>query len=311
MKTTTSHLARIITRSSSKQSYYTACLLVDKDLIDDCCRAYGYFRWADDFIDLNAFPKKDRVAFIKRQKNIVEQLYQGEIPTDLCPQEEIIVDLIHHDRGENSGLRSFIHNFMAILEFDAQRKGQPVSQQELIWYSNCLGRAVTDGIQYFVCNGHHYPEASNRYLAATAAHITHMLRDLISDLNEGYINIPREYLEEHNLNPKEVENPLMRAWVKAQVQLARQYFCEGKHYLDQLDVLRCKIAGYWYCVRFECVLTAIEKDAYVLLPDYNERRKISTKFKLVKQAITLIVQRISRYIRSGNFADFRNPTKNR
>ena len=44
-------LARSITQASSKQSYYTARLLVDRDLVDDCCRAYGYFRWADDVVD--------------------------------------------------------------------------------------------------------------------------------------------------------------------------------------------------------------------------------------------------------------------
>jgi len=294
MKTDTALLARTITRSSSKQSYYTACLLVDKDLVDDCCRAYGYFRWADDVIDLNSLPKEDRISFIERQNILIERLYQGENPTDLCLEEEIIADLIRHDRGNNSGLQSFIRNFMAILEFDALRKGQPINQQELTWYSDCLGRAVTDAIQYFVCNGFPYPDDTNRYLAATGAHITHMLRDLISDLDEGYINVPHEYLEEHSLYPQKVGNPHMRAWVKAQVQLARQYFREGKSYLDQLDVFRCKIAGYWYCVRFECVLDAIENDGYILRADYNERRKISTRLRLVKLTITLVIQHIFR-----------------
>ena len=295
-KSTTALLARNITRSSSKQSYYTACLLVDKDLVDDCCRAYGYFRWADDVIDLNSLQKEERIAFIIRQKELIEQAYRGEILSDLCPEEEIVADLIRHDREENSGLRSFIRNFMAILEFDAQRKERPINQQELTWYSDCLGRAVTDAIQYFVRNGYPYPDDPNRYLAATAAHITHMLRDLVSDLDEGYINIPREYLEEHSFNPREVESPPMRAWVKARVQLARQYFQEGKRYLDQLDVLRCKIAGYWYCVRFECVLDAIEKDGYILRADYKERRKFSIQFKLVQLVIKLTIWQITHRI---------------
>lgn len=297
MKPETAILAHTITRSSSKQSYYTACLLVDKDLVDDCCRAYGYFRWADDVIDLNMLPREQRIAFIKRQKNLVERLYRGEPPNDLCPQEEIIADLIQHDRGENSGLQSFVQNFMAILEFDAQRKGQLIGQQELSWYSSCLGKAVTDAIQYFVSNGHPYPDDPKRYLAATAAHITHMLRDLVSDLDEGYINVPREYLEEYDLDPKDVENPQMRAWVRSQVELARQYFRQGKQYLDQLQVLRCKIAGYWYCVRFECVLAAIEKDGYILRANYRERRKLFTQVRLILLAVALI----SRHVATNNW----------
>ena len=35
MDTSTAELARSITRKSSKQTYYTACLMVDKDLKDD------------------------------------------------------------------------------------------------------------------------------------------------------------------------------------------------------------------------------------------------------------------------------------
>jgi phytoene/squalene synthetase len=308
MKSASALLARSITRSSSKQSFYTACLLVDRDLVDDCCRAYGYFRWADDVIDLNSLPREKRVAFIERQKDLVERLYRGELPTDLCSEEEILADLIRHDRGENSGLQSFIRNFMAILEFDAHRKGQLINQQELTWYSDCLGRAVTDAIQYFVSNGYPYPNDPNRYLAATAAHITHMLRDLRSDLDEGYINIPREYLEEQDLDLKEVENPTMRSWVKAQAEMARQYFREGKRYLDQLDVLRCKIAGYWYCLRFECDLAAIEKDGYILRANYNERRKPSTQLKLIKLATTLTMQHVSRQLWRRNH-NLRNITK--
>jgi hypothetical protein len=51
--------------------------------------------------------------------------------------------LINHDRGENSGLQSFIRNFMAVIEFDAYRRGRLISKNELEWYSNCLAKAVT------------------------------------------------------------------------------------------------------------------------------------------------------------------------
>ena len=191
----------------------------------------------------------DRVSFIERQLNLIDQLYRGEKPLGLCPEEEIIADLICGDRKENSGLQSFIRNFMRILEFDAHRKGNLIDEHELNWYSDCLGKAVTDAIQYFVCNGYPYPDSPDRYLAATASHITHMLRDLVSDLDDGYINIPGDYLEAKNIHPEDIDTSVFQEWVQRQVELARKYFQEGKCYLDRLDVLRCKIAGYWYCVR--------------------------------------------------------------
>jgi phytoene/squalene synthetase len=294
MKHSSAALAQAITRSSSKQSYSIVRLLVDKDLADDCMRAYAYFRWADDVIDVHCRSARERMAFISRQMQIIDSVYRNERPDDLQPEEEMVADLIEHDRVENSGLQSFIRNFTEVLCFDARRKGGVTSQAELTWYSHCLGEAVTDAIQYFIGNDHPYPHSNNQYLAATAAHITHMLRDMAEDLSEGFVNIPHEWLVDHELNgdidQEIMNNADFQEWVRGQVDLARAYFRQGKGYLDQLSVLRCKIAGYWYCARFECVLDAIEDDGYRLRHVYQERRTLSTKLKMGWLAITLTVE---------------------
>ena len=49
MSDATAALARAITRAGSKQTYYTARLMVDKALVDDFLKAYAYFRWVDDY----------------------------------------------------------------------------------------------------------------------------------------------------------------------------------------------------------------------------------------------------------------------
>lgn len=299
MSTATAILAQSITLMNSKQSYFTAHLLVDKDLVEDCFRAYAYFRWVDDIIDISSQSQEDSILFIERQKELINRLYMHECPDDLSPEEEMIADLIRHDRGENSGLQSFIRNFLAILEFDARRKGRLISQSELKWYSNCLAKSVTDAIQYFIRNGHPYPDCENRYLAATAAHVTHMLRDMPSDIAEGYVNIPSEYLEANSLGPKDMDSSLFRVWVREQVELARKYFHEGKRYLNELEVLRCKIAGYWYCARFEGVLDTIERDGYILRAEYNERTKLSTWLKMLWLTISISYQHIFKRDRRG------------
>jgi phytoene/squalene synthetase len=294
MSNATAALARSITRASSKQSYYTALLMVDKGLENDCLRAYAYFRWADDVIDVFCRSPEECIYFILGQRTLIERLYQGERPDDLTPEEGMMADLIAHDRGEDSGLKSFIYTFLAVLEFDARRKGRPISEAELTWYSSSLGKSVTDAIQYFVGNGQPHPESDGRYLAATAAHMTHMLRDMYEDVGDGFINIPEEYLEEHSLKADDMTNPLFRAWVRERVQLARECFREGKRYLDELEVLRCKIVAYWYCARFECVLDAIEDDGYVLRAAYDERHSFSTRLKLISLAISLTVRHVVR-----------------
>jgi phytoene/squalene synthetase len=300
MSNNTAALARSITWAGSKQTYYTARLMVDRDLVDDFYRAYAYFRWADDTVDaptsndVSSQSDAERISFIKRQRELIDCLYRHDRPDDLTPEEEMVADLIGHDRGDNSGLQSFIRNMLAIIEFDAYRKGRLISQDELTWYSDSLAKSVTDGIQYFVGNGFSYPASDERYLAAMGAHIAHLLRDTSLDTADGFINIPREYLEAHGIGPEDMDSPPFRAWVRDRVEQAREYFREGKRYLDDLDVLRCRIAGYWYGARFEGVLDTVERDGYILRGEYNERRKLSTWLKMPWLGVSVTLRHIAR-----------------
>jgi len=283
-------LARSITWHESKQSYLTMRLLVDRDLVDDGYRAYAYFRWADDVVDKLLATKEERVAFIRGQRLLVEKLYAGFRPEGLKSEEVLLADLIRHDRGYVSGLRSYIENFLAIIEFDAERKGRRITEAELECYADRLALAVTDAIQYFIRNGHPYTEAAHRTAAARAAHITHMLRDMRKDLPAGYSNIPNEYLERHGIKPEDIDSPAFLDWVKARVEKAREDFRQGKIYIDSLDVLRTKLAAHWYCARFEHILDTIEQDGYRLRLDYAEKHKALTWLRMVRVAARVAIR---------------------
>lgn len=292
MKESSAELARSITWNGSKQTYYTARLIVDRDLVEDFNRAYAYFRWIDDIIDISAKSDSERITFTRRQRQIIDALYKADDPGNLTPEENILADLIKNDRWENSGLQSFIRNMFAIIEFDSFRKGRFIDQAELDWYQESLAKSVTDGLQYFIGNGHPYPAGEHKYSAATAAHITHLLRDMLPDSRDGLINIPREYLEANNISYDQVHTEAYKSWVRDRVLLAREYFRHGKRYLDRLGVLRTKIAGYWYCARFESVLDTIEKDGYQLRGEYEERRKISTWIKIAWLGVSISFKHI-------------------
>ena len=155
----TATIAKSITRSASKQSYYTAKFMVDMELVNDFYRAYAYFRWVDDIIDETPLSLEERTLFILSQRKLIDSLYKNEKTLELSRGEQIISDLIKHDKEENSKLQSFIRNMFAIVEFDAHRKDELISVEQLEWYSNCLAKSVTDGLQYFIGNGHSYPSA--------------------------------------------------------------------------------------------------------------------------------------------------------
>lgn len=273
-------LAAAITKSASKQTYYTIRLFVDRERVEDAFRAYGYFRWVDDVLDAqlsfgdDPASKSEKIAFVDRQKSILETCYRGEIPDDLCMEEWMLVDLVKNDTEKNSGLQSYLRNMMAVMAFDAKRRGRVISQAELDGYSRALATAVTEAMYYFIGHDMPTPNHEARYLAVTAAHITHMLRDALEDNEAGYFNVPSEYLETHKLSPKEVESWAYQAWVYQRVEQAREYFKAGNKATAQVISLRCRLAGYAYTARFEWMLHAIERDNYCLRFEYPERKSL-------------------------------------
>jgi len=267
-------LATAITKSASKQTYYTIRFFADRDRVDDAYRAYGYFRWVDDVLDAESSNQDERDAFVNRQVSLLEACYRGETPDDLRPEEWMLADLVHNDTEENSGLQTYLRDMMSVMVFDVQRRDRLITQAELTEYTRLLATAVTEALYYFIGHGDPSPCPEVRYLAVTAAHITHMLRDTYEDIETGYFNLPREILQARGMAPDDVNSQAYREWVTNRVQMARRYFDRSRECIAQVKNLRCRLAGYAYTARFEWVLGAIERDDYYLRPDYSDRKSL-------------------------------------
>lgn len=259
--------AASITKAASKQTYYTIRFLADRARIDDAYRAYAYFRWLDDVLDADSGSVSGRRSFLNRQISLLERSYLGETLRDVNPQERMLVELIQKDTEKNSGLQSYLRNMMQVLDFDVTRRWMLISQDQLNEYTRWLAISVTEAIHYFIGHDQPPPQNSSRYLAVTGAHIAHLLRDTLEDIQTGYYNIPREFLSANGIGPKDVESEAYRAWVQERVNLARACFKSGKEYLTQVENIRSRIAGYAYIARFEEVLEAIERLDYRLVPE--------------------------------------------
>lgn len=273
-------LAASITWAASKQTYYIARFLVDRERVPDGYRAYAYFRWVDDCLDQEGLARAKGVAFINRQQKLLNDGYRDDWPDDLSSEERMLMRLVKADREMNSGLQAYLRHMMAVMAFDAGRKGRLISQNELDEYARLLAHAVTEALHYFIGHADASPQSEARYLAATAAHITHMLRDTLEDAALGYYNIPREYLRAHQIGPQDIDSDPYRTWVQSRVQLARRYFKTGQDYLMQVQSLRCRMAGYLFMARFETVLDAIERDDYQLRPAYPECKTLWASLKM-------------------------------
>jgi phytoene/squalene synthetase len=265
-------LAPSITKAASKQTYYTIRFLVDRGRVADAYRAYAYFRWVDDALDAESGSSAERSVFVRRQMSLLENCYRGESARDATIEEQMLVKLIQGDTEKDSGLQSYLRNMMAVMVFDAERRERVVTQSELNEYTRWLASAVTEAMHYFIGHCCYSPQSEARYLAVTAAHITHMLRDTMDDIQAGYFNIPREVLDVNHISPQDIGSDAYRAWVRSRVQLARTYFKAGREYLNQVANPRCRLAGLAYTARFECVLDLIEQDGYLLRAAYPERK---------------------------------------
>ena len=263
-----------ITRAASKQAYYTVRFLVDRDRMLDAYRAYAYFRWVDDTLDQRMTDRAERLAFVARQQSLVDAGYRRAQPDNLIAEERLLIDLIAGDvAGDDevcSGLQSYIRNMMAVMAFDANRRGQLISDCELGEYARMLATAVTDALHHFIGHQDTPPSSTARYLPAMGAHITHMLRDTFEDVASGYFNVPSELLDTSGIMPGDVTSAPYCEWVRSRVELARQYFRAGADYLDHVPSLRCRLAGCAYMARFVGVLDAIERDEYRIRPAYPE-----------------------------------------
>ena len=270
-------LAGSITKAASKQTYYTIRFLVDRDRVADAYRAYAYFRWVDDTLDGDAalsgaageVEAELRNRFLARQKSLLEKSYRHESIKDATAEEQMLIELVGDDYENNSGLQSYLRNMMHVMEFDAQRRGRWISQVELHEYTHWLATAVTEAMHYFIGHCCYSPHDETRYLAVTAAHITHMLRDTFDDVQAGNYNIPREVLEGNNIQAKDIKSKAYRDWVRSRVNLARKYFQVGRVYLARVQNPRCRLAGFAYTARFEWLLDTIERENFFLRPQYT------------------------------------------
>jgi phytoene/squalene synthetase len=265
-------LAASITRAASTQTYYTIRLLADRGRVDDAYRAYAYFRWVDDELDATGGPNAGSTGFIGRQRSLLESCYHGDPLRKGDPHEELLIDLVDSAGTANDGLQIYLRNMMAVMAFDAGRRGRLITQAELHEYTSHLASAVTEALHYFIGHDCFSPHDEGRYLAVSAAHITHMLRDTVDDLAAGYYNIPREVLDAGHISPADVASTPYRAWVKERVRTAQGYFEAGRDYLRRVQNPRCRLACCAYISRFTGVLDLIEQDGYRLRSSYPETK---------------------------------------
>jgi phytoene/squalene synthetase len=296
-------LPAALTKQASKQTYYTIRFLVDRDRVNDAYRAYAYFRWVDDQLDCGSGAPEEKKLFLHRQQYLLEACYRKELPASLVAEEQMLADLVQHDQRNESGLQIYLRNMMAVMAFDEERCGRAISRDELGHYSYLLSKAVTEAMFYFIGHRDPPPEHKNRYQAVIGAHIVHMLRDLVKDIDVGYVNIPTEDLNAKFPFTENVNSDIFRKWVYERVQLAHRNMQSGKEYITQVANLRCRLAGFAYLARFEWMIRIIERDRYYLRKNYPERKSFRAVLWIVWRVLISLFNISSKKFELSHGAD--------
>lgn len=273
-------LAATVARDASLQTYLTIRLLVERERRDDAFRAYAYFRWVDDCLDQILETRSDRLAFILRQRALIQDCYSGREATSPSIHERMLVDLVHDRPDQQSGLARYVHNLMWVMAFDAERRGRRITRSELRAYTHSLAIAVAEALQYFLGPGDPHPLPAGLHFSVMGAHVAHMLRDTWADNRDGYYNIPVEFLDENHVSPFDLESPRYREWVRGRVAYARSCFSVGHRHVLEAGRWKFRLAEAAYRARFEAVLRLIERDGYILRPAYPERKSLAGALRL-------------------------------
>jgi phytoene/squalene synthetase len=224
----------------------------------------------DDLLDGETLTDTERNQFLLTQRQLLQSCLESRPSRTLSAEEWLLVDLKTGDLGQDPGLRIYLQDMMDVMAFDTLRRGKRIDTRQLTWYSRRLATAVTEAVYTFIGDRCLAPRAAERYAAADAAHIIHMLRDMHQDLDAGYINIPVDVIPGHEVNRSMLNGPIVKDWVRRRIELARDYFTIGENYLNSIQNRRCRMAGAWYATRFAGVMKAIEHEDYLLRDDYSD-----------------------------------------
>jgi phytoene/squalene synthetase len=272
-------LAAAITWTASKQTWATIRFLVPRAQVEHAYRAYAYFRWVDDVLDAETVAgstwgdaeRADACAFLERQKWLLERCLRGQAPSDVGAHEAMLVELIEACGPAFRGVEAYVRNMTRVMEFDVQRRGRLVTDDQLDEYTQSLAVAVTEAIDHFLGDATRARDHEARFSAAIGAHVLHMLRDTSADVRAGYYNVPRELLDAHRIGPADTHAEAYRMWVKRRVDLARAQFRSGEAYLAGLPRWRHRLAIAAYIRRFEWLIDTLERDEFQLRSDYSMR----------------------------------------
>lgn len=265
--------ARTLTRQQNYFTYLMGLVLIPSHIRPFYYSWYAYFRWVDDLADSSKLTLPEKKHFITYQIKLVKSFYQhssGWKYAENSP-EAFLATLVLFDKQRGSPLKTPILDLLACIFYDIGRMATYPDRQQLAWHIELEVTSYLKTFLSFCC-----PEANledfPRPYEGIAGKWAHILRDFISDLKSGVINLSEEERDKFqiSISGKQIEskNSNLQKWAAAKVKECELFFQQGKQNLLVHQNLRYKLGIAILCAKYEYYVYLIKKNDYHLQEKY-------------------------------------------
>ncbi|MBI4010552.1 MAG: squalene/phytoene synthase family protein [Candidatus Aenigmarchaeota archaeon] len=241
---------------------------------------YYFLRWIDDTIDRNHLPKNKKIRFLLRERKVIENIFAGKQLKNLNDYETGLILLRKFDKKIAIKIKRYvIDNYIKAFELELKRN-EIVTKKWLSEYAYYVGGSFAN-FGLIITNPNLDTKIMNGIskTCATAADLTHLLRDFRKDLRTKKLNIPKEDIEKFNIEPNKLNENCreLSNFARSQVNEIYKLFSSGEKYIKSTSSFRLRLASALFISKYKFVLAKIKNRNYDLFSDYDHST-LSEKF---------------------------------
>lgn len=191
----------------------------------------------DDQID-----KGSNIEHLDKAKTILNQGFQGEAAEltktwekDIFKLGQTLSRLDEDGFSEAKGVLDEVVNYWEIEKQNLDRRGKVLDSSDLDDLNLGIGKSV--GLQFLALLCPDLDKESKESIAASyglAIKLADNLSDLNEDLEQGYINIPKEGIEKYHLNVSDLNQGDLPSYKKTELGRIKQSYEEADRIVDEV-----------------------------------------------------------------------------
>jgi phytoene/squalene synthetase len=204
---TVAEFAKNIARKDQPKASRILDFLIDKPKRDYLNLCFTYLRWTDDIVDNPELPVEQKKKFIEHQKDLISLSISKESFKPSGIEEACLFYFAEYAISVNNIiLLDEVKNMVEAMCMDVKRlEGSGIfSNEELEHYINLMSKSIFTILYNFIA----FPGFEYRkefYLGSKFNTIALMIRDLVEDINAGFINIPEEDINRYKLDVRNLQ----------------------------------------------------------------------------------------------------------